>query len=310
MKILKNGIFYLTLVVILIGCFDIESVDQPTSVTANSVFSAKIKVHITCTKDIAKAHFIFGFLVPRIIAGAKFATVSYTSTVGNGVMYRLQDGRVTSGAKTSWSKFLLDKYGNENNIIDDMIWNVYETRERFSVHNGDKDIQGIIDLSYNAGPYNLAFKSSYFIGNDVDGFENNNTIFNAGIVAVKNGQGNLKNFFEPTQVSIVPKETGVANDLEITLNADLLPNLLADAHVIYLNSIVYSKKGTIDEVNRQDINSKLVPIGNNNWRITINPSRYYDLHDEKLDHIVFSFSDGYGHVLSKDKLKHPFVYKF
>lgn len=294
----------------LSGCFDIVEVDQPTTVNANSLFTAKIKVHIQCIKDYKNAHFIFAYLVPKEISGAQNATISYTSNIGNGTMNRMIDqGKLINSSKT-WSGFLLNKYGIQNNVLNDMVWIVYQTKEKYAVYGKQKDIHGTISLSYQIGNSNIIYKPSYVIANDVDGFGSNNTLFNSDRVIIKNRQGNIKNYCLPQLVSIVPLKGTIKENLTITFNANACQNLLAKSNVVYLKSIAYTKNNKSIKIDNRKISSKLIPAGNNNWRITINPTKYYDLHEEKLDRITFSFVNENNEVLYQDNLKRPFLYQY
>lgn len=308
-KYFHRILLYLLTAATLSGCFDIIEVDQPTTINTNSLFTAKIKVNIQCIKEYKNTHFVFAYLVPREISGALNATVSYTSNVGNGTMYRIIDQGEPIDSSKTWSGFLLNKFGIQNNVLNDMVWIVYQTKEKYTVYEKDKDINATISLSYQLGNSNIIFRPSYIIANDVDGF-GSSTLFNSDRVIIKNIQGNIKNYCLPQLVSIVPLNGNIKENLTITFNANACQNLLAKSNVVYLKSIAYTKNNKSIEIDNRKISSKLIPAGNNIWRISINPTKYYDLHEEKLDRLTFSFVNENNEVLDQDNFKRPFLYQY
>lgn len=306
------SIFLLSISVIVPGCFDIISVTQASQVEAKSIFTSRIKIHLKCTQDLKNARLIFAFLVPRKLETVHKARISYSSTIGNGAMDKMEDTHELIRKGKSWPYYLKNKYGNGNNISNEMVWVVYQTVEKYSVSEGDEDILGTIFLSYNVGTENLSFKSSYLIANDVDGFSANNTVYHSSTVTVRNRKGRTHNhnYYTPKLLEISPAGFGGPRDILIKLDLNAEANKLMRSNIIFLRSTGYTKSNKTIKKSKRDASTKMIPLGNNCWRIVIDPAKHLKCKNGELGRMVFSFVNGQNQILSQNLLNRPFVYKF
>lgn len=306
MKIVAFLSLIILVVATLTGCYDIISVSQPTALDARQPFRSQIKVHLRCTEDLADAHFVFAFLIPRSLEGSP-QRVIYRCNIGSGTMRKLVGSRSSSPKKRTWAEYLTAQYQNGNNILDDMVWVIYTTEEKYSVKKGQGDILGTIFLSYNVGENNIKFRPSYVIANTANGFGLNNTIYHCGPVEVRNGLRSVLDYTKHTLFSATDSDR--PNQIKIRLNANASPNVLKRSRTILINAIAITDSGKILTRMKKVNSNRMTPTGNNKWYFNMDLKEYFDLKQESINHVTFSFSDGEERTIDRDNSGKRFIFR-
>jgi hypothetical protein len=296
----------------LSSCIFFDNILQPASVTAGNLANITLSVRMQPNEDIKDTHFIFAFLVPSVWTEAHNASITYTSNKGSGKMIALPQNNIAAGTQNlSWQKALTIKFGSGNNALNDMKWLVFETAEAYNIKAKEPDIIGKISLSVRAGQQNIAFKPAYFIANTTYGFQKASTSINTSVLNVVSGKGPVIDFCKPQLLGIVPLSGSQADMLTVTFNANVLPNTLSNKFQVFFSSkAVTNDKGIIS---REDVSKslKMVPIGNNSWRVTFCPQKFYDSGKQVLDHIEYGITDVTGKLMvGKNGSGVPLIYKF
>lgn len=302
----------MAIVCCLSSCIFFDNILQPTRVVAGDMANFTLSVRMKPNEDINNTHFVFAFLVPSLWTQAQNASITYTSNKGDGKMIAMPQNNIAAGTSNlSWQKALTVKYGSGNNALNDMKWLVYETATAYNVKAKEPAIIGKIHFAIRTGLQNMAFKPAYYIANTANGFERASTNINTSVLNVIGGTGPNINFFEPQLLNIVPLSGGKDDMLTVTFNANVLPNVLNNKFEVFFSSkAITNDKSVIsrDEVSRS---LKMVPMGNNSWRITFCPQKFYDPGKQMLDHIEYLITDATGKLRAgKNGSGIPLIYKF
>src|SRR5690606_41520115 len=151
-------------------CVYMDAVDQPDSVRTGETVNTTLRAYIQAAEDRTNVRFVIGVLVPRGWRAAENTKLHYTSNFGDGELVQIPDNvrAPNSGNTLAWSPALMNKFCIGPNLIDDMEWIVFWTREQYIIRNGDRP-EITAHISIKSGPQNMKFKFGYFIASSEDG---------------------------------------------------------------------------------------------------------------------------------------------
>lgn len=305
-----SQIFIILITIVIIGgCIDVVGIIQPTSISANKDAHIQLNIRITPNKAYEKIHLIFAFLTPKDWDIPNNEKIFYTSNIGSG-QFEKCTGLPYLNKHISWEEILFNNYGVVDNVVSDMRWSVYRTDKAYKIQSSNT-ITGKIELRFHVGQNNCIVRPAFLIADDLNGLRGA-TLYPAKQMTVVNGLNPSVNYCKLQLVMVTPfKFTSSDQNLVITFNANATQNVLATAHVVYLHSIAFGKDHGV--VKRFELNnkSKMIPIGNNSWRLSLNPANYYGIATHDIAYISYSFCDETGKtVLGAQNSKLPFIYKF
>lgn len=309
------------LVALIAGCVYLDGVDQPSSVKAGEQLEATLHAHVDVAEDRQNVRFVIAVLVPRSWNAAQNMQMSYVSEdFGSGTLVQVPAGvkAPNSGNNLDWSPALKNRFGIGPNLIDDMEWVVFWTKEQYNMKNGDKpkiDAQ----ISIKSGLQNMKFKVGYFIGSSIDGLDDYlggpgakyKTWF-SDCFEVTDGEGDLMDFCNPPQTFVDPYRSTDNDIITLTYDRDILPGPLAEE--IYLCATAELAGGetkTICEATAAN-RMKAVVGAKGRFEMTFWPRQYFGLQEgEVIERLTYYFTDETGNIkVGYANTEEPFVYTF
>ncbi len=264
---LKNkikGYHFLFLAVIIgiavAGCVYIDdfSVKQyidgkeVTYAYANTDATFTLTGHIESAEDHSRVNFVVAFLVPKswdVVANGK-VTYKCDLSEDHEAICDMVPVPVTSlpknGNGRTWVECLTQDYGVGTNVLDDMEWVVYETKDKWDIMNGQKP-KYTVWLTTNVGPKNMKCYLGAFVNHSDDGFssgtDHKKVVFSTDKFEVIGGKGPVIDFCDKHYYKVSPM-TALQDDLvTLTFNGDIADNPLASMEQVYLNGTAYDDKG-------------------------------------------------------------------
>jgi len=308
-------------IALLARCVFLDGVDQPSSVKAGEIFEATLHAHVQAAEDRPNVRFVIAVLVPRSWKAAQSMEISYAAeNFGSGTMVQIPAGvkAPNSGNNLDWSAALKNKFGIGPNLIDDMEWVVYWTKEQYDIHNGDKPV---IDaqIAIKSGQQNMRFKFGYFVASSEDGLNDflggpgalYKTLF-TDCFEVTDGEGDLMDFCNPPQTFVDPYRSTDNDIITLTYDRDILPGPLAEE--IYLCATAELAGGetkTICEATAAN-RMKAVVGAKGRFEMTFWPRQYFGLQEgEVIERLTYYFTDETGNIkVGYANTQEPFVYTF
>jgi len=309
------------LAVVLVRCVFLDSVDQPASIKAGEVFHATLHAHVTAAEARPNVRFVIGVLVPRSWKAAQSMQISYTAeSFGSGEFEKIPTGvkAPNSGNNLDWAPALLNKFGIGPNLIDDMEWVVFWTKEQYNVQNGDNPVIEA-SISIKSGPENVKFKFGYFVASSEDGL--NDFLGGPGALyktlysdcfEVSDGEGDLLDFCNPPQTFVDPYRSTDNDILTLTYDRDILPGPLNEE--IYLCAKAELSDGAFKEVCEATSKQQLTKVdgAKGRFEITLWPRQYFELQaGQTIERLSYYFTDQTGSIkVGYANTEEPFVYTF
>ncbi len=303
-QVSKWGILIL-LTISLVCCVFLDGVEQPESINAGETFEATLRARVDAAQDRTNVRFIIGVLVPRSWQAGENTSISYTSNFGNGEFVRIPNSvrAANSGNNLNWPDALKNKFGIGPNLIDDMEWVVFWTREQYNIVNGDKpNIEA--HISIRSGEQNMRFKFGYFIASSEDGLNDflggpgalYKTLF-TDCFEVMEGEGEVQDFCNPPQTFVTPFRSTDNDILTLTYDRDILPGELGDE--IYLCASAELSDGTVKEFCGREASHRLLPVegARGRFEITFWPRQFFALETgESIVRLDYFFVNASGSV--------------
>ncbi|AUP80640.1 DUF4961 domain-containing protein [Flavivirga eckloniae] len=149
---------------LFVKCITIEGVTQPTTATTGEVINITLDLKMLPEADDDE-YLIFGFLAPISWDVENTATVTYTSTVGNGTMSLAPVDEIAPNSSTNltWANEMASELGIGANS-GDVKWIVFKSDVELVGANG-VEITGEIQLQVTVGPENLKTQLGYAVAN-------------------------------------------------------------------------------------------------------------------------------------------------
>lgn len=309
----------LTLVVVT-RCVYLDGVDQPTTVRAGETVNTTLRAHITAAEDRTNVRFVIGVLVPRSWRAAENMEMHYTSNFGNGELVQVPANvrAPNSGNTLAWSPALMNKFGIGPNLIDDMEWVVFWTREQYNIRNGDGP-EITAQIAIKSGAQNMRFKFGYFIASSIDGLNDflggpgalYKTLF-TDCFEVTDGEGDIQDFCNPPQTTIDPLRSTDNDIITLTYDRDVLPGPLGDE--VFLCATAELSDGTTKSRCEPNTEQQLRKVtgAQGRFETTFWPRQYFGLaENETIERLTYYFTDSSGAVrVGYANTEEPFVYTF
>ncbi|GHE35722.1 DUF4961 domain-containing protein [Sphingobacterium griseoflavum] len=290
---------------LIVCCVFLDSVDQASSVQAGEVFEATLTAHVNAAQERSNVRFVIGILLPRSWRAAANTKMTYTSDFGSGELVQIPSSvrAPNSGNNLAWSPALMNKFGIGPNLIDDMEWVVFWTREQYNIVNGDQ-VEIDAKISIRTGEQNMRFKVGYFVGSSEDGL--NDFLGGPGALyksmfsscfEVTDGEGDIIDFCNPPQTFLTPFRSSDNDILTLTFDREILPGPLGDD--IFLCATAELADGTFKEVCQQDAHSRLTLLTGTRGRfeITFWPRQHFALTaGESIIRLTYYFTDASGAI--------------
>lgn len=304
----------------LARCVFLDGVEQPDRVKAGETFHASLRAHVDAAEDRPNVRFVIGVLVPRSWKAATSMQVQYTSNMGDGEMVRVPSGvkAPNSGNNLDWSPALMNKFGIGPNLIDDMEWVVFWTKEQYMIGNGDKPLIEA-HIAIESGPQNMKFKFGYFIASSADGL--NDFLGGPGALyktsfsdcfEVTDGEGDIQDFCNPPQTFVDPYRSTDNDIITLTYDRDILPGPLKED--IFLCASAELADGTIKQLCAPESTQQLKAVegAKGRFETTFWPRQYFGLKaEEQIMRITYYFTDSTGNIkVGYANGEDPFVYTF
>ncbi len=303
MKLLKSKKFLnyfvrfiaTAVVIIIISCsMTINSVDQPTTITAGDVFHATLNAHVH-TNSGQSSKLMIAILVPKAWNARALATLTFTSQATTGIQGMTPVGVGVPAPNANgldWSTNLAAKIGSGDNLINDWEWIAYYSNSAYTLPDND-DVDITVSVSIPTTPDNISFKLGYVIANSTDGLSTTDYYgaFFPGCVKVV-GTGDLIDFCNP-QLSSVEPRIALDNDI-ITIGFDegVTSSQLDGIDDVYFCATGITTTGERIEICNQAASSKMVALGAGRFRIDLWPRKYFSLTEtQKLAKIEYFFTN-------------------
>ncbi|RYZ98048.1 MAG: DUF4961 domain-containing protein [Sphingobacteriaceae bacterium] len=241
---IKGGLLFKTCGVLVIAltltccCFQLDILgDHPT--TAKVGDEITVKLHYSINTQISGddaiqtkiTNGIIGILAPKGWKIAENATLTYTSTKGNGKMKPMDPNMLDAhNPGYTYSQAMMLRAGRLGNLIDDMEWVPFMTENTISYTNGN-DINGDVTIKMKVGADGNDTKTQlgYMFANTLNGIDKATLFINdcpnlyyyaitpAPIILVTGGTtGDLINFTDPQYSYIEPPKA--LDDDFVTIN--------------------------------------------------------------------------------------------
>lgn len=305
---------------VMARCVFLDGVDQPDTVKAGEIFNATLRAHVNAAENRPNVRFVIGVLVPRSWKAAESMQVQYTSTMGDGEMVRVPSGvkAPNSGNNLDWSPALMNKFGIGPNLIDDMEWVVFWTREQYNIANGDKPVIQV-NIAIKSGMQNMKFKFGYFVASSADGLNDflggPGALYKASFgdcFEVTDGEGDIQDFCNPPQTFIDPYRSTDNDIITLTYDRDIVPGPLKED--VFLCASAELTDGTVKELCEPVPAHQLKAVegANGRFEMTFWPRQYFSLaKGEQITRILYYFTDSTGNIkLGYANGEEPFVYTF
>lgn len=319
-SLLARALMLAAVLLVVVRCVYLDGIDQPDSVRAGETVNTTLRAYIQAAEDRTNVRFVIGILVPRSWRAAENTQIRYTSNFGDGELVQIPANvrAPNSGNTLAWAPALLNKFGIGPNLIDDMEWVVFWTREQYTIRNGNRP-EITAHISIKSGQQNMKFKFGYFIASSEDGL--NDFLGGPGALYktrftdcfdVTDGEGDLQDFCNPPQTVVDPYRSTDNDILTITFDRDILPGPLGDD--IFLCAQATLTDGRVitrcEAAGAYKLRS--VTGAQGRFEISLWPRQFFSLQaGEVIQRLTYHFTDPTGQIkLGYANTEEPFVYTF
>jgi len=326
-------------IAIIISCCgtEISEFDQPATATVNKPITITIQTQY-CVAAANSGKLIVALLLPTGWQGKSNMTMTYANTaVGNGVLKPVDASAIEPQSKLPWATACLNKFGIENNYINDMEWVVFISDNAYAfqtVENAPVNIT--IILNPGADNNNANVNINYLIAEDHDGLEDpdppgsptyayNNCSYpdpyeyfevKSGPTLVLTGGavGTLIDYAHPQLSTIIPSKA-LQNDLvTVTFFGDIDVTKLLNAPQVYFNATAYTTDNVAYPVNSISSKTEMQQTSatSNEYQLSLWPQDYFGIPSGKtLDRVEYLITDKTGQaVVGRDSTNSKFIYNF
>ena len=319
-SLLAKGLMVAVVLLVVVRCVYLEGVEQPASVRAGETVNTTLRAYIQAAEDRTNVRFVIGVLVPRSWRAAENTEMRYTSNFGDGDLVPIPANvrAPNSGNTLAWSAALMNKFGIGPNLVDDMEWIVFWTREQYTIRNGNRP-EITAHISIKSGPQNMKFKFGYFVASSEDGLNDflggpealYKTLY-SDCFEVSDGEGDLLDFCNPPQTFVDPYRSTDNDILTLTYDRDILPGPLNEE--IYLCAKAELSDGAFKEVCEATSKQQLTKVdgAKGRFEITLWPRQYFELQaGQTIERLSYYFTDQTGSIkVGYANTEEPFVYTF
>ncbi|MCB0688055.1 MAG: DUF4961 domain-containing protein [Saprospiraceae bacterium] len=293
----------LLILVIMVSCFNVVRVHQPSSATVGEEITVTLDVEVT---DDAGSTLIFGFCAPRSWKASLSTSVSFTSSIGNSTMSLIDPNEVDVENKRPWAQQITDRVGFGGNY-GEMEWIVFKADNSFtppSSTSEDDPVTGTITLKTTVGESNVITQLGYFLGEADWGYLNddgNSTyFFEETCLEVSGASGQPQDLCGPAPRKLLSLETYDFNDLLIiTFDAQEDSTELVGATDVYLCAQAISADHTTERCEKTP-DSKMMKIGPDLWQLAIWPPSYFNIDGTDISELLLNFQDATGQVVVRN----------
>lgn len=319
----------LSLAVFLICCtIQITHLDQPTSGIAGQVLP--ITCHDSVTTNIQNspilANYVIGILMPKGWNVGANATVSYTSTLGNGNMQLMPSSIIepqsaNQGTNLNYSDAMMKQFGIGNNLVADMEWVVFRSTQQISIAN-TITITGDINFKITAGidGNTTIFKPAYVLCESVDGIGYFNPTtpdfgYLNGPRLTVTGPGDIVDLCDPLLTSIDPPKSLDNDFVTLSYNEKLDTAGKVKGNNLYLcvDTVITSDNKILTGFCSQTAKSQLIQTTSNSglYKLTFWPRSFFGLTTgETAAQMIYHIIDANGNKVGFADTETGFSYKF
>ena len=313
----------LTLVLLIallvsVSCVFLDGIDYPDTVTANEEATFTMNVRVKPNENSTGEKLIISLLVPNSWDTENTTTVTYTSTIDEGVqtMSLIPPGVLpSSGGGLSWPAHLKNTFGVGPNVLDDMKWVTFQSDKVYSVAN-QEEVSATVTIKTMVGSKNLRAKLGFFVNNSGDGLgtdTNRWKVMYSDCIEVVNGDGALIDFCE-LHYNVAQPLTATKNDfITYKFQGDIQANELINASEVHFCATAHTNTGGVYQVCDHSARTLMVRESDfsNTYSITIWPADYFSIpENEEILTIEYSFTNSDGSVEIKESDGSLFLYLF
>lgn len=297
MKRYYKYILSILAVVGIVGCMELVSLIHPDSAPVNSEIEvvANIKVKL----DVGpRTTLVCGILAPVSWNLAQNATITYSSAdmpsgaISGEPMRVATDADVAPDGKP-WAQTMNEKLGYRGNY-EPVEWVAFIAVNPQTWNQNDS-FSGTVNIKFKTGGENIKTKLSYFIGNALDGVNNDPQYY---LIADKlfettGGSNPTIDYTTPKICTITPKyytwEDIVAFNFDATIKVDNNDSALKGATEVYFQAeATYDngqKTSTVTEISPK---TKMVKKDTDKWIIYMYPHEFFNIPaGTKIEKIAF-----------------------
>lgn len=308
----------LLVALVAVSCVFLDGIEYEDTLNANEQATFTMNVRVKPNEDSSGQKLIISILVPNSWEAETNTTVTYTSTVDDGVE-RMSIVPLSvlplSGGGLTWPQHLKNTFGAGPNVLSDMKWITFQSDNTYSVANNE-EISAVVTIKTLVGPKNLKAKLGFFVNNSGDGLGTDDRrwkVMYSDCIEVINGTGATIDFCE-LHYNVAQPLTATKNDfVTFKFQGDIQPNQLVNANAVYFCSTAYTNNGGVYQVCGSAATSAMQRESqlNNTYTITIWPADYYDIPEgEEIAYIDYSFRNADGSVEIKESDGSLFKYLF
>gem|GEM_PF-5485478 len=300
--------FVIILMFQILGCIEIDTIDQPETINVNSDLHMTMNVKFQ-PDDRDSVRVVVALLTPKDWEVGHRSTLTYTSDRGNGDLEPMPSTEFALGTAVTWPIEITNKIGIGNNFDKDLIWTVFRTTKRFKVSKQDPEIKASVKITLKSGPKNCKFNMGYFIGNDQQGCLVN--AFSMRYLPL-DVVGGLTENTDYTSRALSTSFPGIPGDDDIiTLVVDR--NAVHNQQVsnkLFLKAVAVTNNNRTYTVEEESLKTQLQPIGLDKARIQFMPKTYFSISGgEHLRKITYYYGDSENRKILQNN-KQPFTINF
>ncbi len=284
-------------------CITILEINQPTS--------AEVGERITITLDLKVApstddeqHLILGFLAPVSWSVADNATVTYTSSAGNGTMSLAPDDEQATNTTEmlNWKDEMTAVFGLGENY-GKVKWIAFKSDTKLTATK-DVEITGHVQLEVTVGSRNLKTQLGYVLANT--GYGVRDTYHDAQFTDCMEITGGTNSMDDlcgsaPSSVIFQPETFALEDIIKINFNADGSDTSLVGVDQVYLCLSANIEGRTVNMCDTSNENLKMNKMEANLWSITIWPKGLFNVSNVgDMSDVSFSFQNEAGDIMVKD----------
>jgi hypothetical protein len=324
--------------IVINACYiRIQAINQPATATVNQVITITltdtVQTNIGGTQQ-ETINYVLGMLMPTgwNAGSSSISTITYTSVYGNGNMAPMPATTVepstVGNTNLSWSASLTAHFGIGKNLVNDVVWDVFQSTQQYTVTNGsDFNPNATIKIKVGADGDNTDFFTAFCIAESVDGI---NTFvgqianrfydeLNGGCLIVTGGStGILHDYCHPQLTSFNPPKTLDNEFVTLTYNSllDTGATILKIKPPYYLcvDSAYLSSGPALTNLCIQTSKSILTETSTTSgmYALTFWPKSYFGLTSaQTLTRLVYYITDANGVKLGYGgSATEPFTYTF
>lgn len=254
--------FFLLLVVIVIACVDLYTVDinqgteeEPkywVNAGETATFTMKGQINNEAIEDVKDVRLVIGILVPTSWNARNNTTVTYAPTMLDTETKDLTMSAIPetelpkNGGGLTWAAALKKKYGVGSNVLNDMEWVTFQTDKVYTIppHNSP---EFFITIKCKTGPKNLKARIGFFVNSSDDGLSADEKYYKMMMseqcFEVVNGEGPETDFCNYHFNQMEPLTALQDDYITFSFLADTYPNELGNASAVYFEAVAYTDSG-------------------------------------------------------------------